>query len=151
MNMKILVAALSLAVSIPSFAAREVRQSIIVADVAGSIYVHKPALDVKFKKYMNKTMKADMDWEIYWTLKNGLQIDYTCTNKDPKKDMCTNIKIEIEEGSATHELSTSNQRVKLNKRSRFQNDHLKTTAYFDSSGFDGEVKATGRLVLSQAI
>ncbi|MGF1691815.1 hypothetical protein [Photobacterium kagoshimensis] len=148
----VLLSALALIFSSHSIASKVDRKTDIIVEVAGSIHVAKSSLDVEFKPYKSTVMKADMLWEVYWTLKNGLQIDYSCSNLDPKKDMCSNITICIEDTNKTAQLSTSTPQVTLERRSRFAKDSLVTTAYLDTNGLgDGEIKATGRLVLSAKI
>lgn len=133
-------------------AAKLKRDTDIIVEVAGTIHVAKPSLDVIFKKHTNNEMKADMNWEIYWTLKRGLQIEYACTNADITKDMCSNIRIEIEDDHNKVELSTANPTVVLDKRSRFKKDKFDTVAYLNLNGLSGgEIKATGHLILSAVI
>ncbi|KMV29230.1 hypothetical protein AB733_19200 [Photobacterium swingsii] len=130
------------------------RKTTLVIDVAGSIYVRKPSLSVVFEKYKPTLMKADMSWEIYWTLNHPLNIDYTCWNHDPNVDMCSRIKMEIDslDSSKKLELSTANPSITISERTRFYGKKWNNTAYLDLNGLDGgEVRATGRLVLSAKI
>lgn len=149
---------ISLCLSLPAVAEKQIRETTIIVGVEGTIHVAKPSLDVKFAEYQNNILKADMDWKIYWTLNTALQIEYNCLNdsNNPKGDMCSKIYMEVDSLHKSQPdkliLSTANPLIVVPARTRFSDRPWDTKAYLNTNGLEGgKHKATGRLILSAKI